>query len=192
MDLVSHEEWSEETRRLVTSVFESYRCDCPEGRNPIDSRTRRGWILCIVVCVGNGSLHDDRMFYDNLQESLPMDTKVFICCDRRVVNEVRYFALLGFSYQFKSWAGMKEGLVEMFSDGEEDMVIERFYVCKQGEFVDEWIDQFYLFGDVVLTRSDKLGVPFRGKDLRPELVDEKLRSVGVLPTAGDMWMLEQV
>jgi hypothetical protein len=142
------------------------------------------------VWAANTGTQNDRKFYEILLERLPTDTKFFLCCDKSAVNEARCFGILGFCYQFKSWAGVKDCLVKTSSDEREGLVVERFYVCKQGEFVGEWIAHFYLFCDVVLTLSDKFGVPFREKDLQSDLVDRKLRRVGVLPTGGDMWIVD--
>lgn len=189
MGLVSHEEWSEESRQLVTSTFEIFRCDCLEERNPGDSRTRRGWTVCQVGWVSNALLQDHRKVYETLHEGLPVDTKSFFCCHKSAVNKVRCFALLGFPYRFESWVGVKERLLKIFSDAGEGMVLEGFYVCKQGEIVEEWIGHFHLFCDVALTGSEQFGEPFRWKDLTWDLVDEKLSTCGVFPTAGDMWRI---
>ena len=187
------EEISEEARHSVVETCEFFRCDNPEGENPIDSRTKRGWTVCFVVWLVNGVFDDDGKFYGRLEETLPEDTKVFVCKEVGGVNVARFFAMFAFSHRFASWEGLKEGLkgalVWAFEEEQQSVLVERLYICAQGWYVDEWINHFNMFCDVCLTISSKFGGSFREIDLERRLVDDKLKRFGVLETAGDMWML---
>jgi len=96
----------------------------PNSKDPKDSWWPAGGLtVCCIRWVGS-TVENSLDFFSLFRQSMPDGTVVFGCRSKieKGGNDslYDYVALVGFSYRYDSWAGLKEHLVLTKSDGQRD------------------------------------------------------------------------
>jgi hypothetical protein len=164
------------------ATFRPLRSVNVECEDPMHSRSRQGGQVCLARWIDD-CIKDPFEFYKVLKAAMPLDTNIYGYKDGD-----RCCAILGFPYSFASYMGLKDHLCLSYDDDSHlDSSDVEFYVLEEGNGVGEWIEWMHIYCKAYPTYSDCRFI--FGKEFVEE--DLKVNDVGVLPTAGDMWIIER-
>lgn len=153
-----------------------------EYEDPVHSRSRHGGQVCLAIWI-DSCIKDPSEFYEVLKAAMPSDTKIYGYKDGG-----RCCAILGFPYSFASYVGLKDHICLSYDDdSHSDSSDVEFCVLEEGNSVGEWIEWMHLYCKAYPRRSGRrfiFGKEFVEEDLKVVLKD-------VLPTAGEMWIVNQ-